>query len=193
MSADANENAMGMKGKELAAVKINAADIDIIANDRMWARSYCCSVGSSASDDDPFSKCGYGVTIVETDVSYYDGWYFKEDRYDNECGNAENGEIIEHALQEELSRLAVDEAARFSHEVAEDLQVSILPKGWPYQSMENYGFGHESGQEDIDGMGLSSSCSSPDEKSHNGEGWLYSLDLTDEHALDVEVGTLLQK
>ncbi|RVW63534.1 hypothetical protein CK203_060859 [Vitis vinifera] len=168
MSADANENAMGMKGKELAAVKINAADIDIIANDRMWARSYCCSVGSSASDDDPFSKCGYGVTIVETD-------------------------IIEHALQEELSRLAVDEAARFSHEVAEDLQVSILPKGWPYQSMENYGFGHESGQEDIDGMGLSSSCSSPDEKSHNGEGWLYSLDLTDEHALDVEVGTLLQK
>ncbi|CBI25154.3 unnamed protein product, partial [Vitis vinifera] len=27
---------------------------------------------------------------------------------------------------------------------------------------------------------------SPDEKSHNGEGWLYSLDLIDEHALDVE-------
>ncbi|XP_034706769.1 uncharacterized protein LOC117930294 [Vitis riparia] len=150
MSADANENAMGMKEKELAAVKINAADIDIIANDRMW-----------------------------------------EDCYDNECGNAENGEIIEHALQEELSRLAVDEAARFSHEVAKDLQASILPKGWPDQSMENYGFEHESGHEDIDGMGLSSSCSSLDEKSHNGEGWLYSLDLIDEHALDVEVGKIL--
>ena len=149
--------------------------------------------GLQLFDGDPFSNCGYGGTIVQNDVSYYDGPYFKEDHYDNECGNAENGDIIEHALQEELSRLAVDEAARFSHEVAEDLQVSILPKGWPYQSMENYGFGHESGQEDIDGMGLSSSCSSPDEKSHNGEGWSYSLDLTDENALDGEVGKILNQ
>ena len=59
--------------------------------------------------------------------------------------------------------------------------------------MENYGFRHESGQKDIDGMGLSSSCSSPDEKSHNGEGWSYSLDLTDENALDGEVGKILNQ
>ena len=77
--------------------------------------------------------------------------------------------------------------------MVEDLQVSILPKEWPDQSMENYGFRHESGQKDIDGMGLSSSCSSPDEKSHNGEGWSYSLDLTDENALDGEVGKILNR
>lgn len=42
-------------------------------------------------------------------------------------------------------------------------------------------------------MGLSSSCSSPDEKSYNGEDWSYSLDLTDEYALDGEVGKILNQ
>ncbi|WJZ88648.1 hypothetical protein VitviT2T_007927 [Vitis vinifera] len=149
--------------------------------------------GLQLFDGDPFSNCGYGGTIVQNDVSYYDGPYFKEDHYDNECSNVENDEIIAHALQEELSQLAVDEAAGLSHEVVEDLQVSIFPEEWPDQSMGNYGFGHESGQEDTDDMGLSSSCSSPDEKSYNGEDWSYSLDLTDEYALDDEVGKILNQ
>ena len=97
--------------------------------------------GLQLFDGDPFSNCGYGGTIVQNDVSYYDGPYFKEDHYDNECSNVENDEIIAHALQEELSQLAVDEAAGLSHEVVEDLQVSIFPEEWPDQSIGNYGFG----------------------------------------------------
>ncbi|RVW97279.1 OTU domain-containing protein [Vitis vinifera] len=150
--------------------------------------------GLQLFDGDPFSNCGYGGTIVQNDVSYYDGPYFKEDHYDNECSNVENDEIIAHALQEELSQLAVDEAAGLSHEVVEDLQF-----GWMLSllcSIVLISFitcRHESGQEDTDDMGLSSSCSSPDEKSYNGEDWSYSLDLTDEYALDGEVGKILNQ
>ena len=97
--------------------------------------------GLQLFDGDPFSNCGYGGTIIQNDVSYYDGLYFKEDHYENECSNVENDEIIAHALQEELSQLAVDEAPGLSHEVVEQLQVSVFPEEWPDQPVANYGFG----------------------------------------------------
>lgn len=52
---------------------------------------------------------------------------------------------------------------------------------------------HESGQEETDDIGTPSSCSSPGEKSYNGEDWSYSLDLIDEYALDDEVGKRLNQ
>ena len=39
----------------------------------------------------------------------------------------------------------------------------------------------------------SSSCSSPEEKLLCGEDWSYSLELTDEYAIDGEVGKMLNQ
>lgn len=39
----------------------------------------------------------------------------------------------------------------------------------------------------------SNSCSSPDENSYFGDDWSYSLELTDEYALDGEVGKRLNQ
>jgi hypothetical protein len=53
--------------------------------------------------------------------------------------------------------------------------------------------GQQCEQEEADDMGPSTSCSSPDEMSYYGDEWSYPLDLTDEHALDGEVGKRLNQ
>lgn len=53
--------------------------------------------------------------------------------------------------------------------------------------------GQECGQEEADDTGPSTSCSSPDQKSYCGDECSYSLELTDEYALDGEVGKRLNQ
>ncbi|XP_057954819.1 OVARIAN TUMOR DOMAIN-containing deubiquitinating enzyme 12-like [Malania oleifera] len=142
-------------------------------------------------ESDPYSNCGYCDTVASNFVDYYDGEYFKEDHYGAQCCNLENGELLFHALQEDLSQLTV-EAPGPSLESVDQLQSPVFPQEWLGQSMGNYSLGHESSQEADDRI-LSNSCSSPGEESYCGEDWSYSQELTDEYSLDGEVGKRLNQ
>ncbi|GFZ20411.1 cysteine proteinases superfamily protein [Actinidia rufa] len=98
-----------------------------------------------------------------------------------------------NALQEELSQLAVAEAPGSPHEGVGNLQAPYYSHDWLGQSMENYSYGHHNGHEEAEGTRPSSSCSSPGGMSNCGEEWSYSLELTDEYALDGEVGKRLNQ
>lgn len=98
--------------------------------------------GLQLFDSDPYSNCGgYCGTLAQdhgVNQDYYQGQYFNEDQYDAESCNIANDELIAHALQEELSHLAVAEVPRSPNEVEDHLQVSSFQQDWFGQSMVNY-------------------------------------------------------
>ncbi|XVE59065.1 hypothetical protein DITRI_Ditri05aG0015000 [Diplodiscus trichospermus] len=152
---------------------------------------------------DPYANCGYGGLPTQEYEEYYPGNYFKEDHYGvEESCNVENDEAIAHTLQlQELSQLAVvgspsqeeEEEEEEEEEKEPQLQVSGYPQDCIDQSVGNFGSGQHYGQEEQDDTAPSSSCSSPEEKLLCEEDWSYSLDLTDEYALDGEVGKRLNQ
>ncbi|PSR86575.1 OTU domain-containing protein [Actinidia chinensis var. chinensis] len=155
--------------------------------------------GLQLFEGDPYSNCAYYGSLTQNNadyqnnVDYYDDQYLKEEQYDVECNDVENDELIAHALQEELSQLAVAEAPGSPHEGVGNLQAPYYSHDWLGQSMENYSYGHHNGHEEAEGTRPSSSCSSPGGMSNCGEEWSYSLELTDEYALDGEVGKRLNQ
>lgn len=131
------------------------------------------------------------------DDPYY-GSYYGETNYNNtECScNVENDELLAHALQAQFSQLAMteeEEGPGSPHQGLEHLQVSVFSQDWLDQSVGNCDTGQEFGQEEADDIGPSTSCSSPDKSSYCGDDWSYSLELTDEYALDGEVGKRLNQ
>ncbi|VVA30547.1 PREDICTED: OTU domain-containing [Prunus dulcis] len=68
-------------------------------------------------DGDPYSNCGTYGTVNQDDANYYQGQYFKQDVYgnDTDCRNVEYDELFAHALQEELSLLAIEEEPEKVH------------------------------------------------------------------------------
>ncbi|MQM01397.1 hypothetical protein Taro_034151 [Colocasia esculenta] len=141
---------------------------------------------------DPFSNSGYCSTSTQNDISFYDGEYARESNFATDHTNVENDEIIAHALQEELSQLAVAEAYGPSDTNEEHAQTSVLMQDWYGSSIRNFDSGNLGEQEEGDDMEPSSSCSSPENKSSDGEEWL--LELTDDFSvLDGEVGKRLNQ
>ncbi|URD87894.1 OTU-like cysteine protease [Musa troglodytarum] len=139
---------------------------------------------------DLFSVPPYCGGTSQQDSSFYDTSYVGEGDIDPECATIENDEIIAHALQEELSQLAVAEASGSTHAEDECLQVSVLTQDWFSPYMRSYSSGNEGGQDEADDMEPSSSCSSPGENSYKGEEW--SLELTDDFSdIEGEVGKRL--
>ncbi|CAL9200563.1 unnamed protein product [Musa hybrid cultivar] len=139
---------------------------------------------------DLFSVPPYCGGTSQQDSSFYDTSYVGEGDIDPECATIENDEIIAHALQEELSQLAVAEASGSTHAEDECLQVSVLTQDWFSPYMRSYSPGNEDGQDEADDMEPSSSCSSPGENSYNGDEW--SLELTDDFSdIEGEVGKRL--
>ncbi|OAY51562.1 OVARIAN TUMOR DOMAIN-containing deubiquitinating enzyme 12 isoform X1 [Manihot esculenta] len=149
--------------------------------------------GLQLFESNPYSNYMYGDNATQDDVDYYAEQLFKEDYYDAEYCTVENDELIALALQEELTQLSVAEAPESPHGENKHLQVSSFQPDWNDQSMENYGSGHEGGQEEANDVGPSSSCSSPRENSHSAEDWSYSLELAEEYAFDGEVGKWLNE
>lgn len=89
---------------------------------------------------DPYSNYAYcDTTTTQDNVDHYDGeQHFKGDNYDNtECFNVEDDELFAHALQEELSQLAVTEVPESPQEENEHLQMPVFQQDWLGQSMEN--------------------------------------------------------
>ncbi|XP_044482419.1 OVARIAN TUMOR DOMAIN-containing deubiquitinating enzyme 12-like isoform X2 [Mangifera indica] len=148
--------------------------------------------GLQLFESDPYYSSGYGDTISPDDVDNY-GQHFGEDHYEAECCNVEYDELIAHALQEELSQLAVVEVPQSPCGDEENLQVPDFQEDWLCQSAANYCSGVESGQEEADDSQPSSLCSSPEEESYYGEEWSYPLELIEQYAADTEVGKRLNR
>ncbi|XVF68542.1 hypothetical protein PTKIN_Ptkin11bG0011100 [Pterospermum kingtungense] len=156
--------------------------------------------GLQLFNSDPYdNNYGYGGVLTQEDGEYYPGNYFKEDHYDpGESCNVENDEAIAHTLQlQELSQLAVEESPNQGEEEEEEgelqLQVSGYTQDCVNHSVGDFGSGQDCGEEEQDDTAPSSSCSSPDEKLLFEEDWSYPLELTDEYALDGEVGKRLNQ
>ncbi|KAL5987645.1 hypothetical protein ACLOJK_035395 [Asimina triloba] len=145
-------------------------------------------------DGDPFTSSGYCGATNQSDANYYDGEYARECQYSTDRNNVESDEIIAYALQEELSHLAVAEASGSSQVGEEHVQASFLAQDWLGPPMGDFNSGQEGGQEDREDTEPSTSCSSPEEKSYDGEEWSYTLEIMDESsALDGEVGKRLNQ
>ncbi|CAK9158520.1 unnamed protein product [Ilex paraguariensis] len=149
--------------------------------------------GLQLFDGDPFSNCGCCGTVTQNDTDYYNEQYFKEDQYHMGCSNVEHDELLAHSLQDELSHLSVADAPGSSCEGVTHPQASFYPQEWVGQTMESYPFGQDNGHDEEEDIRPSSSCSSPEDKSYCGQEWSYTLELTDEYALDSEVGKRLNQ
>lgn len=92
-------------------------------------------------ESDPYSDCGYCNTQIQDDIGCYQGHYVEEDNYGIQCNDIDSDELIAHALQEELSQLAVTEAPDSPDEGSEQLQTSIFSQDWHGHSIGRYGSG----------------------------------------------------
>lgn len=133
---------------------------------------------------EPASSEYYGDIIQHDTYEISDGQYYRQ-HDDTDSNNVENDEIIAHTLQEEFSQLAISEASGYSHAGEDHLQASNLAHDWDSQPTPNYYCSaHDCGHEENVDVEPSSSCSPPGYS----EEHPYSLELTDEYALDGEVG-----
>ncbi|CAO2830399.1 unnamed protein product [Amaranthus hypochondriacus] len=154
--------------------------------------------GLNLLDFGPLFNNTYGSGYGSEDGSIYHGQYLREYNYDapcnSECNYVENDAMLAHSLHEEFSRLEVDNAAQSSHAESEQFHPTSSndSSDWLVPSTANYCSVHESAQE-ADDTGHSSSCSSPGERSYDGEDYLYSLEFADESALDGELGKRLNQ
>lgn len=147
--------------------------------------------GLQLFDGHPLPDCGYCDANAQYNVEdYYQQQYYNEDRYDMGCISLTNSELNEHDIQQ-LSQLSMAGAPGPCTE--EQLQTTYYPQEWVGQSMENYSFGHNYCNEEVDDGRHSSSCSSPERRSYCEEEWAYSLEPTDEYVLDGEVGKRLNQ
>lgn len=104
----------------------------------------------------------------------------------------ENDEVIAHALQEELSQVAIAEASGTSPTGEEHMQASVLAQDWFGPAVSNLTAENESSFEAGNYDEHSGSYSCPTEKLSEGETWTF--ELTDDFAtLDGEVGKRLDK
>ncbi|KAM7526193.1 hypothetical protein LguiA_016095 [Lonicera macranthoides] len=143
--------------------------------------------------DQIFSYSYYGDTNnVDIDISHEQ--YVRDSHHDAEFNSVENDEIIAHTLQEELSQLSVAEGTESSNAVEEHFQASTTStQDWYYPSARNHYYVDEGGLREADDMGPSSSCSSPGDRSYDGEEYSYTLEITDEPELDGEFGKRLNQ
>ncbi|KAJ8467863.1 hypothetical protein OPV22_030415 [Ensete ventricosum] len=101
--------------------------------------------------------------------------------------SVENDEVIAHALQEQLSQIAIAEASGPSLVTEEQLQESVLTQNWLASSTTSENIsGNVTLIEDLENMGASISCSTSDVKLNCGENYLLEL-ADDSFTLDGEV------
>ncbi|KAI4386065.1 hypothetical protein MLD38_004032 [Melastoma candidum] len=144
--------------------------------------------GLQLFEGDPYTNCGYCSPITPENVDFYGGHYIVEGGYTMDCGDIESDELIARALQEELSQLAVAEAADSADEGSEHLQ--SFPKTWnDGDCLGGYG----SGQEDAEYISHSSSCPSPGEEAYCPEEWPCTWKIPDDYVSDGEVGKRLNQ
>lgn len=135
--------------------------------------------------DQLFSSNYYGDS-TQHDIEICHEQYSTENPYHPSYCNVDNDEVIAHALQEEWSELYITEDAQSSHADDQYLQASTGVQHW-HGSPREYYAGHDAGVEAND-VGPSSSCSSPGDRSYDGEEYTCTLEIQDEFEIDGEVG-----
>ncbi|XP_051130273.1 OVARIAN TUMOR DOMAIN-containing deubiquitinating enzyme 12-like [Andrographis paniculata] len=131
--------------------------------------------------DNIFSNNYYGDS-TQHDVKISHEQYTRDNHYETEYGNIENDEILAHALQEEMSQLSITESPELSHSGEEYLQSSTAVPNWP--NTTNYNLAEDAKMHDTDDVG--SVCSSPEDRSCDGDDSTYSLDITEDPNYDDE-------
>ncbi|KAM7258401.1 hypothetical protein ACFE04_014142 [Oxalis oulophora] len=160
-------------------------------------------------ESDPYANCGYcGALTLNNDIGHFHGHYtnnhttYESDTCNN--NNVEHDELIAHALQQQLSLLAVtNQSESESPDEDDNLQISNFQHDWLPQSLTgNYtpgeaGYPDDDDDDDDDDadehMEPSTSCSSLQPKLHNENDWSYPLELTDHFTLEGEMGRRLNQ
>nr|GEW19768.1 OTU domain-containing protein-like [Tanacetum cinerariifolium] len=139
--------------------------------------------------DQIFSSTYYGDSN-QHDVNIcheqYNGGSYEE----NEFNDVKNDEMLAHSLQQELLDLSIEDENELSNP-GEHLETSNDTRDWYGPPSDNYYYGDDSRLQETDEMGQSSSCSSPETRSYDGDEYSYNLEITDESELDGEVGKRL--
>ncbi|KAG6692753.1 hypothetical protein I3842_10G130700 [Carya illinoinensis] len=138
-------------------------------------------------DGDPIESGYYGDMIHHGADDVYNG--IDQEHYDNDCSRLENDEVIARTLQEEFLKLAVSEPSGYLHAGEENFQKSNLGHDWHSPSVNFYCSDHDYSHEEADDTEPSTSHPSQSDT----KGYSYSSDLTNEFALDGEVGRRLDQ
>jgi len=139
-------------------------------------------------DGDPINPGYYGQITHHTADDIYNGHY--QEHYDTDDSLLENDEAIARTLQEEFLQLTVSEASGYSHAREENYQESNLEHDWHSPSPTNHYYSDPNyGQEEADDAEPSTSYTSTGDR----EEYSYSLEPTNEFALDDEVGRRLDQ
>ncbi|KAJ0967329.1 hypothetical protein J5N97_024246 [Dioscorea zingiberensis] len=138
---------------------------------------------------DPFYGTVYCEIPTQNAVTFYDGEHARESNLGIEC-TVENDEIIARALQEELSHVAAAEASGAPQAGTDHLQASVLAQDWLGPSMRYISSDTRGVYDEVYNVEPLSSCSSPGEKSYEGDMWTLEL-MDDFSSLDREVGKRL--
>ncbi|KAL8263281.1 hypothetical protein R6Q59_024639 [Mikania micrantha] len=145
--------------------------------------------------DQIFSSTYYGDSH-QHDVNICHEQYNGGSYQENELANVRNDEMLAHSLQQELLDLSIsdeNESTNVSNQV-DHLQTSPDIQDWyGGPSSDNYYYGDESRLQETDETGASSTCSSPGNRSFDGDEYSYNLEITDESELDGEVGKRLHE
>ncbi|XP_024983779.1 uncharacterized protein LOC112519762 isoform X3 [Cynara cardunculus var. scolymus] len=152
--------------------------------------------------DQIFSSTYYGDSNQQ-DMNICHEQYNGGGYQENEFNNVENDEMLAHSLQQELLDFSITDENEPSNVVQDHLQVSNPvehlqtssdTQDWYGPSSDNYYYaGDESRLQETEEMGPSSACSSPGNRSYDGDEYSYNLEITDESELDGEVGKRLNE
>ncbi|KAI5665279.1 hypothetical protein M9H77_24602 [Catharanthus roseus] len=127
----------------------------------------------------------------QNDVKISHEQYANDNHYDTFPSDVDNDETITRSLEEEFPKLSVTEEPDTLH-----IESGYLPDSTTFINdfpAANSYSGYRFGPGEIDDVGPSSSCSSPGNRSRDGEEYLYELEITDESELDGEVGKRLNQ
>ncbi|KAK9678468.1 hypothetical protein RND81_11G213400 [Saponaria officinalis] len=154
--------------------------------------------GLNLLDVGPFFNSSYGCNCSQDcnhDGGIYHDQYMRGYSYDATCNSDNNyveSDVNAHNLQEEFSRFQVDDATQSRHAEPHHFQQSDASSDWLLPPSINYCGVHGNAQEGYD-TGHSSSCSSPGERSNDGDDYAYSLEFVDESSVDGELGKRLNQ
>lgn len=94
--------------------------------------------GLQLFDASPYSNCRYCGAVTQDNVDCYHEHYFKEENYNNDFTNIDNGEVMAQALQQQLSQLAVTEASESSYDWSGNMLQSNSLQEWHSHPINSY-------------------------------------------------------
>ncbi|KAL1819548.1 hypothetical protein ACET3Z_014417 [Daucus carota] len=136
--------------------------------------------GLDLLDIDQLFSSSYYTDTSQHDVEINHENYSIDSQQDAESSSLHIEETYPHTLQEQLSQLALDKGTESYSAEGDPWPVSTGIQDWSSTYYDDF-------------IRPSSSCSSPEDQSYDGEEFVHTLDITDEFELDGEVGKRLNQ